>query len=387
MDYRTELKGIIKELLDDKTNTKNEEIIDTNEEKMAKLLEDNADMKEKMEKLLTTSTEKTVIVPEMDATTTLYKGYDLLAQGETLTIKDESKKERIAKFLIDTVTKTMNEGTTTAGGHLVPEEYQVELLGFARETSVALQDCRVMPMSRDVMKFPRENGGVSVNWAATETTANVLTEPTVSMVTLSTERMGAYVPVTNDLLEDSAFDIVSFLTGLFAEAVGQELDNQVFNGTPFASVLDGAGSTITISGTTFASVDHEDFSLAIAELSDIKLSGAKFYMNKAIKHYIRILKDGSDRLIYTLPSGIIPANIYEIPVRTVEKMVGTTAAATSFILLGNLKNYILGKRRGMTIKANPYILMKENTTQFVVSSRWDGQIGLAGGFVDIATHA
>ena len=63
-----------------------------------------------------------------------------------------------------------------------------------------------------------------------------------------------------------------------------------------------------------------------------------------------------------------------------------TAAPTSgqqAFVFGNLnKGYALGIRRGMTMKVNPYILMKEHQTQFIVSGRLDGAVALSHAMVE-----
>jgi len=385
MDYKDELKGIMKEMM---TETNTEKMAEK-EELLAKSLEANAELKAQVEKLSAAPAQK-VIVPVSDTSgkivpVELYKGYNLKNQGMELSIKDEDKKERIAKFMVDVIKATVNETTDAQGGYLVPEDFENTILAFTRLNSVAMNECSVINMSREVLKIPAENAHLSVAWESEQGDADQ-SEPTFAMRTLTAKRLSAKSHVTGEFLDDSAVDIVSYLTADFAEAIGQELDAQVFTGTTFTnSVLPNAALDVQLAGA-YTTIDHEDFSLALSKLDDRKIVNAKWYMNAGIKHYIRLLADASNRLIYATPGGSIPSTIYEIPVKDVPKIVSAPSTDVPFIVLGNMKNYLLGKRMGMTIKNDPYTLMGSNIVRFICHSRWDGCIA-NNGFCTITTAA
>jgi HK97 family phage major capsid protein len=128
--------------------------------------------------------------------------------------------------------------------------------------------------------------------------------------------------------------------------------------------------------------------MAISKLESIRAVGAKFYFNKALGHYVRIMKDDADRLIYQMPTAGNPGQIYGFPAVMVPKMTAAPTAGGQAFVFGNLnKGYALGIRRGMTMKVNPFILMKEHQTQFIVSGRLDGSIALAGALVEYVISA
>jgi len=365
-------------------------------------------------------------VPGSDETVPVYRGYNLDVMGADLKrlaswdasrpmpflksytkIADPGKTERFAKYLIDVLkasrehdpdaiknlrdmqTKTtLTTSTAATAGYLVPDEYAAEILAFARLNSVALRDCRIMPMGTDVKRVPAEASGVTVAWEDDDTSAFDESNPQVTEVVLTAKRVGAFTVATNDLLDDSSVDIVSWLTGLFAEALGQEMDNQVFAGTgsPTSGLTTAicgysvltSGSISTITGTNLSSM--------IAKLSANKLAGSKFYMHRNIFHYIRTMKTSDNQFIFGPIGASVPNTIWEYPYEIVEKMPYTDGTKRPIVLFGNLQRYLIGVRRqANSLDVDPYGLFKYAQTQFRIYWRIAFACGLNEGFVRLIT--
>lgn len=268
MDKLQELKGLLTEIVGGQTAEIKEKMDEQKaifEEKFGKVEDRLTELENKGIPTVRNPQLMNVKIPgdPNGAEKRVYMGYNLDMQGSEMKwkmnypqnaniltqlypvtrIADDQHREEYAKFLIDVIkaTKqdpgamarlaasrekaTMTEGTGSTGGYLVPEEFTNELLAFARLQSLGLRYCRVWPMSEMIRTVPVESTGVSVAWTS-EGSAATETEPTVGEVTLTAKKLDAFGVVTNELLADSAIDIVSWLTQLFAEAIGQELDNQ-----------------------------------------------------------------------------------------------------------------------------------------------------------------
>jgi len=96
---------------------------------------------------------------------------------------------------------TLQEGSATVGGYLVPDEFANEILAFARLNSFALNDCRIWPMASDTLLVPREDSKVAVSWKA-ESVAAAQSNPTFGQVQLIAKKLTAYATATNELLQD-----------------------------------------------------------------------------------------------------------------------------------------------------------------------------------------
>lgn len=334
-----------------------------------------------------------------------HKGYYLEPQGRDMIsrvpvlsrIMNEEYRERFAKFMLDVLTRTaLSEGTAGQGGYLVPEEFEPTLLAFARDKSqIALPLCTIYPMGTDTKKVPAEATGANVGWTAEATASTESTGPTVAEVTLTAKRLCAWKETSNELIEDTFFDVVSWVTELFAEAIGLELDNQVLNGTgdPVSGVLtDKAGYSVVMdTGSASFSMLHGDHgSKMMTHLKSSVLAGAVFALHRTVFHYVRTMKDDQNAYIYGHPAAADPKAIWGLPYVLSEKCPSMTDddVSTALAVLGNFRYFALGRRRGeMRLFVNPFSLDKENQTRFTINTRWGAAIGLANAFVRLLTAA
>lgn len=263
------------------------------------------------------------------------------------------------------VGKAMSEGTDTAGGHLVPEEFRAEIVRLAEDFGVVRKQSRIVPMKRETLKLPKVTASVTVYWPG-EATAGTESQPTLGLVTLTAKTLVGLTPVTNELLEDADVDVVDLLVELFAEAIAGEEDKQGLtgSGSPFTGVLAVSGvNTLTLASgsTTFSSFTADDLRDMISNVKALALAGSAFYMHRTIFGVVQKLRDDIGNYIVTQPNTMISGDaskgtgvagyIWGYPVYLSEKMpaLSATAVSTKFIIFGNLKFVYFGDRKQMTI--------------------------------------
>lgn len=244
-------------------------------------------------------------------------------------------------------------------------------------------------MTSDKQSFPSETSAVSVGWGNTTSQS----DPGVTEVELSANELSAYSVVKNATLADARSDIVSWLTVALAEAAGQELDNQAFNGsgTPFFGILDatGAGYSVVLGGSAFSNITSDDFSKMIAKLDGLRKQGARFWMHGEGLHLVRTLKDSNNRpIFYNTVGDPTSGTIYGYPYTEVIKMPSTTAANTAFLAFGNLRYLGVGRRLEVaTLSVDPYGLWTTNRTRYKLYQRWGMKIALRNGLVRMLTSS
>lgn len=303
------------------------------------------------------------------------------------------KNPEALKYLEEVRAKAaMQEDTTTEGGFLVPTEYEWDMLKLSRDLTWALRECRVIDMGTNDMRVPKEGSLASVAWTAEEVAATE-SEPTVGQVQLTAKRLDAFAIVSNELLQDAYVDVAGMLAEQFSYGINLELDNQVLNGdgtklgsgvltaaAGFSVVQTGAGSQF------FSSVNADFLSDMIRKVDEGYIPGGKFVYNKLIMHYIRTLKDTQGRYVYAAPGNGVPGTIWEYPYIQSSKGPSTTATATPYVVFGNFKYYVIGRRVGsMVLEIDPYGLFTTNQTRYRVVSRWAGKIGQANAFCRLLT--
>lgn len=276
----------------------------------------------------------------------------------------------------------------------IPDIVEAEVLAFAREASVILQYARIWDMTSEYQSWPKEDTAVSVNWG-NETGES---EPGITEFQLTAQELSAYAVVKNMTLADSRSDIVSWLTEAMSEATGLELDNKGFNGlgadetfvcSGILSAACGYSVTMGAGSTAFSLLNADDLSSMIAKLDGMKKMGARYWLNGAILHFIRSLKDEQNRPIFIETVGApMSGTIWGYPYTEVIKCPSSSGAATAFMAFGNLRYFGVGRRLDAgALSVDPYGLWHSNRTRFKIYSRWGLGMAIPKAFVRYLTHS
>ena len=254
------------------------------------------------------------------------------------------------------VKANLSEGTTTAGGFLVPEEFKAEVLRLAAQYGVIRRECRIIPMAYDIVNIPAAGTtDQSANWT-NEASQILQTNPNFRQVTLTINKLAAIPKVTNELLADANVPIIAYLSEIIAEAFAKAEDEQGFNGTgsPFVGVLTATGAPTSphASGTAFICLSYQDLVYATGDIYSNALSNAKFYFHRSMLAHIR-------GLITTAGAPIVTATANEVagyPLIGVEVLPGKPASTaktddTPYAVFGDLrKGVAMGERGSITMK-------------------------------------
>jgi len=250
----------------------------------------------------------------------------------------------------------LSEGSNTAGGFLVPEEFKAEILRLAPLYGVIRREARLVPQMSDVVHFPASGTtDVTAQWV-NEAGQILSTDPTFRQVTLTLNKLGSIPKVTNELLQDANVNTVQYLAEIIAEAFAKAEDQQGFNGTgsPFVGVLSATGVPTYphLGGTAMICLSYQDLVNATAHIYTNATANAKFYFHRSMVAHVR-------SLITTAGAPIIGSTAKEIagyPIVDTEIIPGTASASAQintypYAIFGDLrKGLMMGERGSMTMK-------------------------------------
>jgi HK97 family phage major capsid protein len=255
---------------------------------------------------------------------------------------------------------------TPYGGYTVDSELSAEIRHLITEYGVARREMMALPLTKGSYKANDLATDISVYWvdeAAVVRSSQVV----LGQSELTLKKLGVIVSLTNELLEDTEIDFISFLASRVAEGFAQAEDEAFFKGDGTSTygsftglLVDTNVNEVTMTGSTFASMDAEDLLDMIDATPSGALANAKFYMHRTIMSIVRKIRadavsasDGKGVYLYQAPSDGGPATIWGYPAVLVEAMptASDTAADTSFVLFGDLrKACILGyKSSGLSV--------------------------------------
>lgn len=271
-----------------------------------------------------------------------------LVGGDTQTCKDISNEARVKANL--------SEGTTTAGGFLVPEEFSSEILRLVPSYGVIRQNARIIPMRHDLLNIPvAGTQDVTTSWV-NEAAQITSTDPTFRNCVLTINKLASIPKVTSELLADANVDVIQYLSMIIAEAFGNAEDVQGFKGvgSPFVGLLNGTGMPTYphASGTGFECLSYPDLVGMTTALYASATANAKFYFHRTMIGRIR-------GLITTAGAPILGATANEVagyPLVSSEVLLGMQSTAfrtdaTTYAIFGDLRQAMaLGVRGGIEMK-------------------------------------
>jgi len=287
----------------------------------------------------------------------------------------------------------LTEGTDSEGGHLVPQIFIPELVRLIEERAVMRNRVRTIPMTTDESKLPSLVSSMSVYWPG-ESQETTESDAAFGEVKLTAKTCAAMTHASLELAEDAQIDLADLLATLFAEALADEEDKQILNGTgaPFTGILNHASANITTMGTgldAFTDVSFNDIADVIGSVSSKAKRNAMFYLHRTILTILMKVRDLNHQYIWgpANPASNIPPTIWGYPYVESDQMPYTSAAATKFIAFGNPQYTFLGDRKKMTVKASDEVGFKTGDRYWKVTERIAVVVGIPAAYGVLKTAA
>lgn len=188
--------------------------------------------------------------------------------------------------------KALDENFNETGGALVPYEFLPILVDLKEQYGKVRQNMNILPMSRDVMPFPRRNAHTTAYWVKNNQQPTE-SAPTFNNIELVAKKLFSWISLPFELLEDSAIAIGDWVMRDFAWAFSKAEDDAFLLGDgteTYGMVMGVKNSLLNLSGTianiaglqvastkTWGSMVKSDISALQGRLPGYALPNAKFY--------------------------------------------------------------------------------------------------------------
>ncbi|SDX41919.1 phage major capsid protein [Eubacterium barkeri] len=132
------------------------------------------------------------------------------------------------------IKNVMVEGTDSAGGYTVPEDVQTRIIEFQRKKFDIRPYLNIETVSTESGKRTvRTNKPQASGFASVAENAQIQAhhEPTFGQISYKIQKYAGYIPVTNELIDDSTENFVSYLSKWMGEGEVNTYNYRVFNGT------------------------------------------------------------------------------------------------------------------------------------------------------------
>lgn len=275
------------------------------------------------------------------------------------------------------VVDALKEGADPDGGFLVPDEFENQLIQKLQEANVLRTISHVIQTNSGEHKIPVVASEGTAAWLDEEA-AYTESNTQFSQISLAAHKLGTLIKVSEELLNDSAFDLMTYLSGEFGRRLGNAEEQAFLTGTgtnqPTGILTDTNGAS---AGSTAAKTDTLTFDDLIDLFYSLKApyrQNAVFLMSDDTVKTISKLKDKNDQYVWqpSVQAGQ-PDRILNCPVYTSPYMPNL-AAGNKPILFGDFNYYWIADRQGRTFKRLNELYAVTGQVGFLGSQRVDAKV-------------
>lgn len=268
------------------------------------------------------------------------------------------------------VRNLMEVGNDPAGGYTVTPDMNGRIIKKIFETSPARQLFSAVTIGTDAIEGLVDRDDLSTGWVGEKQARNETDTPELSKWRIDVNEQYAMPKVTQKLLDDSSFDIESWLSNKVADKFSRSENTAFFSGDGVVrprgllTYTTAATSDATrawqvfehiASGATGAITNTDYLINLVFALKAAYRTGANWTMNRKTLGYIRTLKDGDGNYLwqpdFTQRQG---GNLLGYGIVEAEDMPDMASNALS-IGFGDFKSaYQIVDRTGIRVLRDPY---------------------------------
>ena len=288
--------------------------------------------------------------------------------------------KEVRNFYSDLQVRLRN-GSITRGSELaIPDEAEDSLTELIKQYSALYSEVQMIPIGINGRATVSVDD-VKATWGPSIAGLNEL-DSSLTAVELQDNMLGCFTSIPNSTLENTLLDMALYIEDLLAQAMAYGFDDAVINGAgDNAAVFEPRGIMLNLPATNRVGEPLETFDNLISSpgliLHNIGLitSGTKDDIGEVIavmkrKTYYKYASTGNN-------SSLPYPNLNGVRVKF------TPAMGDNKIILGDFKQYVMGKRRGAKIASSDQARFTQEQTLFKVSGRFDGQPLNNAAFVEI----
>ena len=284
----------------------------------------------------------------------------------------------------------LQEGTDSEGGYLVPDEFERTLVQALNGQNIIRANARVITTSNGLHKIPVVSTHGTAAWLEEEN-AYTDSDEVFGQVSLDAHKVGTLIKVSEELLQDSAFDLESYITTEFSRRIGDKEEDAFLNGdgshkpTGILNATGGGQVGVTTAGATAVTAD---------EMIDLYYSlkapyrkNAVWILNDSTVKALRKLKTGNGEYLWqpAIKDGEVNT-ILGRPYFT-SAFVPEIAAGNKTIIFGDLDYYWIGDRQGINFKRLNELYAGSGQIGFMASKRLDAKTILPEAIKVLQQHA
>ena len=287
------------------------------------------------------------------------------------------------------VRNALSVGTDANGGYTVPDEFHRQLIEALEENNIFRGIANVIRTNSGTRTIPIAADNGKASWVEE---GNAITESdlTFSVQTLSAYKLSSLVKVSNELLNDSAFDIGAHIAKRFGVRFGNAEEDAFINGkgvssNPATTPSEPTGilttlATPSVKTDNSAAISFDDVYKLYYALKSPYRKKAKFLCNETALLQLMLLKDKNDQYLWKpgieigKPDTILGHEILTSTYMPAIEGNADNDAGKKVLLFGDFSYYWIADRTNRTMKRLNELYAVTDQVGFIGTQRVDGKL-------------
>ena len=275
------------------------------------------------------------------------------------------------------VQNALQIGTDSEGGYLVPDEFERTLVDALLEENIFRSLAKVITTSSGDRKIPVVASKGTASWIDEEGLIPE-SDDSFGQVSIGAYKLATMIKVSEELLNDSVFNLESYIAKEFARRIGSKEEEAFFigdaAGKPTGIFHSTGGAELGVTAASSTAITFDELMDLFYSLRSPYRKNATFVTNDATVKLIRKLKDGNGQYLWqpSVQAGQ-PDTILNRPVKT-SSYVPTAEAGAKTVAFGDFGYYWVADRQGRSFQRLNELFAATGQVGFLATQRVDGKL-------------
>ena len=282
-----------------------------------------------------------------------------------------------SKTIRPEVADALHIGSDTEGGYLVPDEFEKNLIESLEEENIFRKLAHVITTSSGDRKIPVVATKGTASWVDEEGLIPE-SDDSFGQVSIGAYKLGTLIKVSNELLNDSVFNLEAYISKEFGRRCGAKEEDAFFNGDgtgkPTGILHETLGAEVGVTAASATEIKADEIIDLFYSLKAPYRKRAVWILNDTTVKAVRKLKDANGNYLWqpALTAGS-PDTLLGRPVYT-SAYVPNIEAGKRTVIFGDIGYYWIADRQGRTFKKLSELYATTDQTGFVATQRVDGKL-------------
>jgi HK97 family phage major capsid protein len=275
------------------------------------------------------------------------------------------------------VTDALSVGEDANGGYLVPDEFERRLIEALEMQNIIRSLATIIRTDSGERKIPVVASVGEAAWVEEEGDIPE-SDNKFNQISLTAHKVATMIKISNELLNDSAFNMEAYIANEFARRIGNREEEAFIigdgNKKPTGLLAASGGANVAVTTASATEITLDEVLDLFYSLKQPYRSNASFIANDLTMKELRKLKDSNGQYLWqpSIKEGT-PDMIVGRPIHT-SAFIPKAEAGNKALVFGDYSYYWIADRQSRTFQRLNEVYAKNGQVGFIATQRVDGKL-------------